>query len=90
VAWAQTDAQIEAQRLRTSARETSEVFRTQERPDEIGEHEGRGGAAEHEIEHGLNLPAKCNEADQRGEDHRGVDNRNDVAHGETPVSELEG
>jgi hypothetical protein len=76
-----------AQRFRAGARGTSEVFGAQERPDEIGKHEGGGGAAEDEIEHGLNLSAKCDETDQQGEDRRGVDNRNDVAHGETPVSE---
>jgi hypothetical protein len=57
------------------------VFRTQQRPDEIGQHEGGGGTAENEIQHGSNLSAKGDESDQRGEDHHGVDNRNHVAHG---------
>jgi hypothetical protein len=72
------------------SRTRSEIFRTQKRPDQVGKHEGGGSAAENEIEHGSNLSAKCDEADQRGEDHRGVDKRNDVAHGETSVSELGG
>jgi hypothetical protein len=63
----------------------SEVFRAQQRPDEIGQHEGGSGTAENKIEHGSNLSAKCDETNQRGEDHRCVDNRNDVAHGETSL-----
>jgi hypothetical protein len=75
-----------ARRFRRDAREKSEVFRTQQRPDEIGKHEDRGGACQDKIEHGSNLSAKCNEANERGEDHRGVDNRNDVTHDGSSVS----
>jgi hypothetical protein len=67
---------------------SSEVFWAQQRPDEIGEHQGRDGAAEDEIEHGSDLSAEGDERDQRGEDRGGVDKRNHVAHGETFVCEL--
>jgi hypothetical protein len=63
------------------------ILGTQQRPDKISEHEGGGGAAQDEIEHGSNLPAKCDETHQRGEDRHGVDNRNDIAHCETSVRE---
>jgi hypothetical protein len=70
------------QQFRRDARETSEVFRTQQRPHEIDSHDGGGDASEDEIQHGLDLSAKCDETDQRDEFHCGVDNRDDVAHRE--------
>jgi hypothetical protein len=65
----------------------SEIFRAQQRPDEIGQHEGGSGTAENEIQHGSNLSAKGDETHQRGEDRHGVDKRNHVAHGaRSPVA----
>ena len=61
----------------------SEVFRTQQRPDKVAKHEGGGCAAYDEVEHGLNLLAKCHEADQRSKNSGCVNNRNDVTHGNT-------
>jgi hypothetical protein len=75
-----------ARRFRRDARESSEVFGTQQRPDEVGKHEDRGDACQDKIEHGSNLSAKFHEANERGEDHRSVDNRNDVTHDGTSVS----
>jgi hypothetical protein len=69
------------------ARGKSEVFRTQECPDEVAQQESGGDAAYDEIEHGSNLLAKCDEADQCGKDHGRVHDRNDVTHGKTSVSE---
>jgi hypothetical protein len=63
------------------------VFRTQQRPDEIGEERRGNGRPEDKIEHSSNPSAKGDETDQRGEDHQSVNKRNHVAHGErSPVA----
>jgi hypothetical protein len=67
---------------------TSKIFRAQQRPDQIDEQKGGNDAAECEIEHSSDLSTKCNETDQKGENHRRKGDRDHVSHGSTSFLRL--